>query len=470
MKRLLCIILLVHLSLSAAAFQVELVVPVTECFEGETVLIEIQVFPANPAQTSLDIESVPRDFSLASSRKERRRIEDPSSFSSGLVDSVVFVQEWTTGEAGVRILGPFIVVVEGVEQVLAPVEIRVHARHDGSRGEIRWKLDRESQTIRRGTPVTLVLEGRYLFDVSTLDCPPPRNALLEQSDRPVTPDTATGSDWVPVAYFIWTPLSEGIHALPAARMVYHTLDGEEAVAGISRTTVTVLPADPVSHEETEPPLLAAAFTGSAADESFRDTAFRDVPLPQSLTASTDPVLEAAAHAWRSGHYGEALAALRRGEYVSFFPGRYRAIRQDAELALGFTGYPPPPSKPVLRCVLGFLVVSLFIFLFIFPLRKKSRALFVCLAINIFVMLISVLAAVILFPSAFHPEAVSTGAELRQIPEDNAGVVTTIPAGTPVTVRNKTGSWCYVQLPASGEGWVSGTQIIPYTSAGLYGFW
>lgn len=470
MKKAVCIMVLGALSLSLAAFQAELVVPVVECFEGESIQVEIRVFPARPAQTSLEIESVPRDFSLVSSRKERKRLEDPSSFSPELVDSVVFVQEWATGTAGLRVLGPFIVVVDGIEQVLAPVEIRVQARHDARRGEIRWIFDTDSPTVRQGTPVPLVLEGRNLFEILALECPPPRNALLEQSERSVVPGTTAGSDWVPVAHFTWTPLSGGVQPLPVARLMYRSKDGEDAVAGISRTTVSVLTADPVVHEQPDSPLLSAAFTASAADDGTRHTADKEIPVPLSVKNSADPVAEAAARAWQSGRYGEALASLRHSEYVSFFPRKYRIMRQDAEHALGFSDYPSPPSKPFVRVVSGFLLVSLFGFVLVFPLRKKSRALSVVLGCMLCVIAVSALAGAAMLPSIRYPEAVCTGSVLRQIPEETAGVVTTIPEGTPVSVLKKTGAWYYVRLPAAGEGWVSDAYIIPYTSAGFYGFW
>ena len=45
------IVFLMALPVWATAFQVELITSKTECFEGESVIIEIQVFPATPADT-----------------------------------------------------------------------------------------------------------------------------------------------------------------------------------------------------------------------------------------------------------------------------------------------------------------------------------------------------------------------------------------------------------------------------------
>lgn len=470
MKKSLVYFLLLFLPLSVTAYQVEIVAPVSECVEGESVFLEIHVFPATPAHTTVEVESIPRGFSLVSSRKERRRRDDPSSFNSGRVNSVVFFQEWTAGQAGFKVLGPFIVEVDGVEQVLAPLEVQVHVRHDGGRGELRWKIDGELRNIHRGKAVALVLEGRYLHETFALHCPPPRNALLEQSDVDYEPEGLSGGEWKPVAHFSWTPLSTGTQALPFARIVYRSEDGEEISVGTTRRTVLVRSAGSAGQKDPESPLLSDAFTVSSQQTDEEDSSMREVPVPESFNASTDPGLALARKAWQDGNHGEAIATLRRIEYTAMFPGQYRRIRQDAERALGFAEYPPPPSRMLVRIIPALFGVFLLMFVLLFPLRKKARILSVCFVLAGSLLLIIAAAGLFVLPPALHPEAVSTGGALRQIPEDNAGTVSTISAGTPVTVLKKTGTWYYVRLPTSGRGWVPDDQIIPYTSAGLYGFW
>ena len=67
-------------------------------------------------------------------------------------------------------------------------------------------------------------------------------------------------------------------------------------------------------------------------------------------------------------------------------------------------------------------------------------------------------------------AVSRGGALRQIPEQTAGITAPIPEGTPVTILKLAGSWNYIRLPASLEGWVFHDDLILYTRAGFHGFW
>lgn len=456
--------------LSLAAYQVELVTPVSECVEGESIFVEIHVFPARPVHTTVDIESVPQGFSLVSSRKERRRRDDPSFFNSGRVDSVVFFQEWRAQEPGRRILGPFIINVDGVEQVLAPVEVQVNARNDGGQGELRWKVDGVLHEVFQGTAVPLVLEGRYLTELLSIQCPPPRNALLEQVEAGYAADGGAGAEWEPVASFSWTPLSPGTQALPFARVLYRTDNGEEVTAGTAHRTISVRPAEQAGSDDAFSPLLSGAFSVSPQEENSGNNAQQEASLPESLDSSTDPVIDPARRAWQDGRYGEAIAALRRIEYTVLFPGKYRRIRQDAEHALGFAEYPPPPSKIFVRIVLGMSCVLLFVIVLLLPLKKKSRHLSLCFIFAVLLLMGTLVTGFFVLPPAFHPQAASIGGSLRQIPEDNAGIISAIPAGTPVSVLKKTGTWYYVRLPASGSGWVPEDQIIPYTSAGLYGFW
>lgn len=470
MKKTLIYLALLLLPMSVAAYQVELDAPVSECIEGESVFVEIHVFPAKPAHTTVEVESVPRGFSLVSSRKERRRRDDPSSFDSGRVDSVVFSQEWAAGAAGLRVLGPFIVTVDGIEQVLAPLEVQVHLRHDAGRGELRWEVAGDPHEIFQGTAVPLVLEGRYLHEMFELQCPPPRNALLEQSDPGFVPSGVAGSEWKPVAYFSWTPLASGSQVLPFARVSYRTDNGEEATAGSVRRTLSVRPAVSVSSGDTVSPLLSDAFAELPRDEEAPGDENRTVPVPDMLEKTADPAVIPALNAWRNGRYGEAVATLRRMEHESLFSGRYRYIRQEAERSLGFSEYSPPPARALVRIVLILSTVLLLMVAVLFILKKRARILSRCFMIALFFLLVTVIAGLFVLPPAIHPQAVSTGGVLRQIPEDNAGIVSSIPAGTPVVVLKKTGSWYYVRLPAMGSGWVPGDQIIPYTSAGLYGFW
>lgn len=470
MKRALVYLVLLFLPVYAAAYQVELVAPVSECTEGESIVIEIHVFPAKPAHTTMSVESVPRGFSLVSSRKERRRRVDPSSFDSGRVDSVVFFQEWAAGEAGRGVLGPFIVMVDGVEQVLAPLDVQVHLRHDTGRGELRWEVVEDLHEIYQETAVTLVLEGRYLHEIFDLKCPLPRNALLEQSDSGLLQTEVSGAEWKPVARFSWTPLSAGSQTLPFARIAYRTDDGQDVTVGSARQTLSVRPAVSASSGDAVSPLLSDAFAELPRQEDVPGDSSRTVPVPESLEKTADPAVMPALTAWQIGRYGEAVATLRRMEHESLFPGHYRHLRQDAERALGFAEYPPPPSRILVRIVLILSSVLLLTVVLLFFLRKKARILSWCFTIALSFLLVTVIAGFFVLPAAFQPQATSTGGVLRQIPEDNAGIVSSIPAGTPVVVLKKTGSWYYVRFPVMGSGWVPEEQIIPYTSAGFYGFW
>jgi len=464
------IVFLMALPVWATAFQVELITSKTECFEGESVIIEIQVFPATPADTVLSVESVPDGMYLAASRKERRSCEDDSPFSNGRVDSVVFVQEWTGFRAGSYRLGPFIIEVNGLEQVLAPVDLLFLERESAGMGELRWTQTDPDVVIRTGEPVFLVLEARHVPEPVSLLAPLPKNALLEKSGETFENRSYSGPDWRPVASFIWTPLFDGNQALPSVELEYRDNSGDVSRARNSLRLVSVVAVHAVEHEESVSPLLAEAF--AAADSTSRDDEFsaRDYPLPQSLRDPRISALVTAAGYWRNNEYAASLAYLRQLEHSTLFPARIRESRLEAEQVLGITGSLPVPSKPRLQLVLVCFAIFAGLSLVLLFFRRRSRLLTRLWAVSSGCAIVLLAVSVLLLVPVRRSYAVSRGGALRQIPEQTAGITAPIPEGTPVTILKLAGSWNYIRLPASLEGWVFHDDLILYTRAGFHGFW
>ncbi|HHU36255.1 MAG TPA: hypothetical protein GXZ47_03405 [Treponema sp.] len=474
MKRIIvCLAIILFLPVLAVAFQVELVAPVTDCYTGESLVIEIQVFPASPAQTTLFIENIPQALSLVSSQKEKRSKKDPSFFLEDRVESVVFIQEWLAETPGTYSLGPFVVTYKGVEEVLAPLEIRAHVRDTAGNGEIRWVLV-ASEPVRIGSEVSLRLEARYIYELISLDCPAPKNALLKNLS-PTLPKTVDSvGAWEGIAAFLWTPLFSGEQVFPFARLEYRSRDGTTATAGTRRSTSTVLPAIHLESDTSVSALIVEAFSESALPVFDNETPILVVPAPDSLRESTAVQVASVVSSWDAGSYAESLAALRHLEHTAFFPKKYRSIRKDAESALGFAGTMPVPSLPRIQLVFIALAASVILLLIVLPFRKRSatcttifKVLVACVTVCFFICFV---VCFTLFTYALKPAAVCKSGPLRQIPEQTAAVISTIPEGSLAVVLNQIASWCYIRLPSALEGWVEEDSLIIYTTAGFYGLW
>jgi len=464
------ILFLLVLPVWATAFQVELITSKTECFEGESVRIEIHVFPAKPSGTVLLVESVPDGFSLAGSRKERRSREDDSPFSEGRVNSVVFVQEWTGSQAGSYRLGPFIVQVNGIEQMLAPVDILVLERETVGMGELRWTLADPEAVIRSGDSVSLILEARYIHEPVSLDVPLPKNALLDKSGEYIMDHSYSGSEWRPVASFLWTPLFDGNLHLPFVELEYRDRIGTSSRAQNLPRIIPVVEQNPDDRTQSASPRISEAFTSVNGEDTEEELSVREYPLPESLRNPRVPALALAAGYWQDKQYADALAHIRRLEYTNLFPAAIRRARLEAEQMLGISATVPVPSKPALQLVLLFFLIFVAISLVLLIqkhlFRRGSRLLIVTCGISA-ILLIAVL--VLLFP-VLKSSAVCMGGALRQIPEDTAGITSTITEGTPVTIIQQTGSWYYVRLPEALEGWIPHDELILYTSEGINELW
>ena len=469
MKRV-AFVLLMAVPVWVSAFQVELITPKTDCRNGESISIEIQVFPANPGETALSVESVPEGFSLAGSRKELRSREDDSPFSEGRVDSVVFIQEWKALRAGSWRLCPFVIQVNGQEPVLAPVDLLVHGQEVAGTGELRWSFDRSDTVIRTGMPVPLTLEARRIHEIVSLYAPLPRNALLEKTGETFGYEAYSGAEWRPIASFVWTPLSDVNLTLPFAELEYRDRSGESFRTESNMRLVPVAAADLAETVPAESPLVAEAFTRSLSRTSEDKGGSTDYPLPESLRNPRLPVLVRAAELWRQKRYAASLVCLRQLEQESLFPANSRTIRLEAEKILGITETLPVSSKTGLRFALLFCILFTASTIVLTVVRYRSRRISRIWIVSCGITVVLIVVVMVLLVPATRHYAVSSGGPLRQIPEQTAGIVSSIPEGTPVIVLKQTGTWYFVRLPAALEGWISHDELISYTGTGLYGLW
>lgn len=445
------------------AAEVDIFVSSFEVSTGEPVVVAFTVREANPSDTNLDVASVPASFADFSTRKERRQIDDPDGTGKS-ISATVITREWIPSLPGSYSIGPFTVTVNADSVTLPPVYLTVVAPKTAEYTALRWVVSDDGP--KTGTPLRLKLEGYFSGTPVSVSCPAPENALLEPVVA-IAAEPGSENGWITVASYDWTPLAEGVQALPMAILEY-TPDTPKSAANLKLASLPRSVSVGWGLVAGEPNTVSRAL-----GRAFAEPAKTNNPAPgkggadgDGGTAITRPAglpPEVAALPWKAGSYATILHNLRRAEYTRLFPARWRNARLSVEdaLDLGET-LPVPPAAWKGVCVIGaVLLASLGLFLKLAGVRVDALR-YVSVLAFVLALLLAIF-AVSVYTRDSLPCAVVTGGDLLHIPEFNSTVVETLHEGAPVRILRKAGNWYYIKTGSTLEGWLKTEQILQYTT-------
>ncbi|ULQ60699.1 SH3 domain-containing protein [Brucepastera parasyntrophica] len=435
---------------------------------GEPVLLSITVYNASPQDIQAEIINIPEGFKLISAGKEPRWAESSGVFSGNRIPTVYITYEWVPENPGFFTLGPFNITAPAEHVSLPQVSIHVMASPGSTHASLRWKVH-DGQPVA-GVPVRILLEGLFTGTVTSLICPPPENALLERLQEELPSgeiDEKNGEPWLPLAVFSWTPLVYGKQPLPEAFIEYITADGKKYTLSSIPEEISISAPSAHTAETSIPdsPVLRDAFSSSGDDNrlSGGETSLAEIKMFADMLQETERVPEvlALAEYFRQGLYAEALALLRRAEYTKLFPGKYRNIRTRAEEILGFEKTLSVPNTVLPWCI---ILVSILTGLTLLIKKRVSGTgvpgLWVYIGICAIICMIGFASVARLH---FYHAGVTVGTDVYHIPELNAGIMGSLPAGTPVRIVRTAEKWVYIQTAQNQRGWVPALKVIEYTT-------
>lgn len=420
-------------SVCPEASEIDVDVSAWEIGIDEPLVVAVMIRNELPPDTDLFIVSVPDAFSPVSSKKELSVIPFPGVTPATTVSATVFTLEWVARASGVHEVGPFRVTVRGSTIELPSVYITVREALGGYRAVLVWNLP--PVIPESGKPLTLSLAGSFSGEAVSLRCPPPENSLLSVAKGQT--DIPADNGFRILAIYEWTPLSDGMLALPVALLEYRSSDGEIRYASTKPRSVQVVRGKKTPEAVPKSSHVQSAFSSADPQEA----------APASNTASN-----AAAVSVGDAEVS-ALLQLRRMEYSSLFPGAARAERMRLEESVGLRDTLPVPRGgwkiPAVLAALGFCMAGLLLGVVSRSGRRFNRASAVCLAMSVLCASLTVY----LFASDTRTLAVVDACALLHVPEPGSTVIDSLPGGTAVFVIDSSGGWSCVEAPSGREGWV-----------------
>lgn len=275
----------------------------------------------------------------------------------------------------------------------------------------------------------------------------PENILAEQR-VPSTKETGL------LLEFNLIPLSGPEMELPMVRLAL-----EDTVVSTRHIRI------PVSENKVQDQSVQTrgAVEGSSAEDAeifpFDDPAFpaaSNVPfVPFFLRTQYENVLESARVAWEQRDYSAALAVLRQGERDLEAGYAIKALRKNAEQAIGINDSEEEvwiPAKIFL--ILVTVLTVLFVFFFISALRRRYSWLFLIPV----VLLLGVYAQGIRMKNG---AVILRSCTAYRIPDAEGGRSARFSDGSRVIRKNSGGAWVFVEANDGRAGWVTADRVINY---------
>jgi len=426
---------------------------------GDVVVVEVIVRDAEPRKVSVTVTETPPSFSLVGGRRERRQLTEGDAAGQAAV--VRF--EYATSEAGEFSLGSFEVSIDGSRVILPAVRVVVTRAPGAVLAELRWRLEEQSPAVALASVITLEVRG--VASSATVRCDAPENAMLEP--LAVESGTIDADGWFELARYRWTPLFPGSHALPVATVS----DPDHGSFSSPRTTVSVRDraaarekADRPGAASGDDPALRDAFSAPkgprAPNSSVGDSgALPEFPVAaESVPKRLSSIVVEARRAWESGDAATAIASLRRAERADLFPARVRALRELAEVSLGFA---PGEAQGLAAWKPFALPIAAILAALAFVARLVSLSLprmrFVSFGIALAFLAVLAFSARVYLGDRY-PIAVSRGASLSHVPAPRSSVVSIAGEGRSLRVRRSAGDWLFVETEGKA-GWVRRDDVI-----------
>lgn len=429
------------LCLPLASLPVSLETSAAEVAVDGEITLNLKVFGAALSDTSFDFGMLPRGFSLAGSKKESARLENPDEPQAGPQSAVVFTLILRADVPGIWDIGPFSVKTgnEGYNLGAVPLRILGTPPEERSAHSLQWAIGGSGE-IRAGDERLITLMGPRGALGGDILCPAPENALLEALPLPSEPAGLDDASPAALARFRWTPLSPGEQRLPSASV---TIARDGSSLESVPAAVQVLPALENHRSAGDSPEISLAFSAQPEAKTPTGSDSGDAKKPDFV---------------------ERLTALRAAEYRALFPGKITKERQALEREAGLRDtLPVPRSAWKLPSVLGsVLSVALALFLsLVFGRRKPARNLGIAAAIA---GLALAFFAVSLYIRDNRPAGIALSGPLYNVPEYGSRTLELVQEGTAFLVLREAGGWVYAESPAGVRGWIPEDRFRLYAGA------
>lgn len=233
-----------------------------------------------------------------------------------------------------------------------------------------------------------------------------------------------------IASFDWQPLKVGVWRLPDIRVKATAYNGSTVELSLDELTLNVLKKQNISTEKKQ-------------SDSVFAYAF-EKPLDTSLENDDSKVKKLSA---------QEMASLRKRERKCFPAFPTPRNRKAMELSAGITVSPDEPNIPILILLIIAFIASL-VFTVINFIRKKEISAFTCLFLSVLLFAGSVIESV----RFAEKRAVYSGGQVRPIPEENSSSSVTLPSGSCVIEKSRSGKWVYIKSNDT-YGWVEKENLI-----------
>lgn len=448
-------------AVDAHALEADIFVSSFEVSPGDSVVVSITVPDSDPANTSMDELAIPSSCTLVSSRKEKKMSAGVGVFSAARVSSTVITHEWMMSSPGDFSFGPFVIRSDGDSVVMPEVTITVTQPSSVfAKALLRWSVVGSNATV--GQPSRIVLEGFFSGTVGKITCEAPENALL--LDIPLSSVSSslaeTENGWRVLSSYDWIPLNSGAQELPRTKVDFTSDTGGVLKVISQEATVTVAPESAATDHTLPASATLPAFSpASKVKSDAGDMKLVSFPtLPPELPFGKE-VLE---NPEAKGNYAKILYILRRAEYTSLFPAKYRNVRLQAENSLGLTNTLPVPRSAWNAPLMVFSVILL-ICGFLLSLAGLKKRVFRYVAFPLMFCSFAVaISAFYLYTRDLVPSGVVISSALLHVPESSSTVIEILREGSTVRIQRRAGDWAYVSTDSSMKGWLFLDHILQYT--------
>lgn len=291
-------------------------------------------------------------------------------------------------------------------------------------------------TVHAGEKIIFTTKLQYILQLMSEKYDLPKDSLFSRTQIYEEPDEKyhekeTIGEIFPISKFSWTPLTTGRFQLPSIR-------------------ANVISATGTKSEIKLPAIFVEVIEANSSEAKQENTAFDDAFLPSPISQETEKTQIQAIEITQSDC--EKLAELRSAERHSFF-GKARKQRIQFEKQLGLPSTQNEFKLPFLFIYLGLCVIFVIL---LFVLILKKRMIYSILT-GIIVISLSI-SLVYSFVKVNKKYAISKGCTIQSIPEVKVESKSELPAGSRITITEKSSGWIYIEL---GEtcGWCHEDEVI-----------
>lgn len=329
---------------------------------------------------------------------------------------------------------------ENIEVSLNPQKQRPLYMVEFQNGKVFTSQDKASAepvlTVHAGEKIYFKTKLQYILQFVSEKYDLPKDSLFSRTQVYEEPDENyhekdTIGKIFPISEFVWTPLTEGLFALPSIRANVISATGTKSEIKLPSIYIEV---------------ISAASVITKNEDSAFDDAFAPAPITNEAPKPNIQIIEI------SQQDCEKLAELRSNEKHSLF-GKARKERILLEKELGL-----PSTQNEFKLTFLFISLALCIIFAIILLIWiiKKRMIYSILTGTILVFLIfSLVYSVVKVHKKY---AISKGCTIQSIPEVKVESKSELPAGSRITITEKSSGWIYVEL---GEtcGWCHEDEVI-----------